>query len=148
MIQCILTSVRVLWYTSFNEQLRTTRKEGIAVITMRMCIAPLMLCLLVLPSASSAERILVEAEDYSSFYNIYGGDIYTDDYRIYGIDYPGEWAEYNVSSVIDLGSRMVAVRVWGDLNVQYHLQVSVTPENEVIAQTIDVYFVGKGRCGS
>lgn len=115
---------------------------------MKMWIATLMLCLLVIPSASSAERILVQAEDYGSFYNLYGGDIYADDYRIYGIDYPGEWAEYNVSGVIDLGSRMVSVRVWGDLNVQYHLQISVTPENETVPQTIDVYFVGRGRCGS
>ena len=115
---------------------------------MKRWIALPLLCILAFPSVSSAERILVQAETYSSYYNIYGGDIYSDEFRVYGLDYPGEWTEYLVSDVVVLGTRSVSVRVWGDLNVQYHIQVSVTPEDETVGQVIDIFFVGRGRCGS
>ena len=115
---------------------------------MKVWIALPLLCILAFPSVSSAERILVQAENYSSYYNLLGGDIYRDEFRVYGIDYPGEWTEYLVSGVVVLGTRSVTLRAWGDLGVQYHLQVSVTPENETVGEAVDIFFIGRGRCGS
>ena len=115
---------------------------------MKMLAFVLFLCISLLPSAARAQRIQVEAENFINFHDLGGTPILADGALLRGLDFEGEWTEYQVSDIYDLGTRSILIIVWGTQYVQYHLQVTVTPENMATSETVDVIFVGKGNCGT
>ncbi len=115
---------------------------------MKMLAFVLFLCISLLPSAARAQRIQVEAENFINFHDLGGTPILADGALLRGLDFEGEWTEYQVSDIYDLGTRSILIIVWGTQYVQYHLQVTVTPENMVTSETVDVIFFGKGNCGT
>jgi hypothetical protein len=94
------------------------------------------------------QRITKEAEDYIDSHNIAGSAITADANYLYGVDIPGEWTEYQITGITDFGTRTIFIKLWGALNVAYHLQVIVTPETMAVSDTVDVFFTGLGSCGA
>lgn len=118
------------------------------MVVVKRWVVPLLLCGLCFPSALSAQRIQVEAEDFINFHDLGLTPIFADESLLRGLDFAGEWTEYQASGIYDLGTRSILIKVWGTEYVQYHLQVTVSPEHMATSETVDVFFTGKGTCGS
>ncbi len=99
------------------------------------------------PVSVRSETIKVEAEAYVDYYE---SGLYKliSKYllRLEGLDYPGEWTEYNIN-VSAYGTYSFLMLCWGDFNVPYHLKLHVTPALVGVTQTIDINFLGKGCYG-
>jgi hypothetical protein len=99
------------------------------------------------PAPVRSLTIQVEAEDFVDFYE---SGLYTlireNLGRLEGLDYPGEWTEYNMN-VSDYGTYSFVLLCWGDFNVPYHLKLYVKPILGGDTQTIDINFIGKGCFG-
>jgi hypothetical protein len=94
-----------------------------------------------------AATIMVEAEDFVDFYESGQYDLIHEYLnRLEGLDYPGEWTEYDMH-VPAFGTYSIVLLCWGDYNVPYHLRLHVTPALGGDAQTIDIEFLGKGCFG-
>ncbi|MCK4350278.1 MAG: hypothetical protein KAX13_05430, partial [Candidatus Krumholzibacteria bacterium] len=73
------------------------------------------------PVSVRSETIKVEAEAFVDFYE--SGLYYPIRgvlLRLEGLDYPGEWTEYNMN-VSAYGTYSFLMLCWGDFNVPYHL---------------------------
>ena len=99
------------------------------------------------PAQVRSETIRVEAEDFVDFYESGLYDlIHVYLLRLEGLDYPGEWTEYDMN-VSAYGTYSFLMLCWGDYNVPYHLKLYLTPAAGGITQTIDIEFTGKGCVG-
>lgn len=96
------------------------------------------------PDPIRAATITVEAEDFIAFYESGQYDLINEYLnRLVGLDYPGEWTEYEMN-VPAFGTYSIIMLCWGDYNVPYHLRLYVTPALGGDTQTIDFEFLGKG----
>ena len=99
------------------------------------------------PVSVRSETIKVEAEAFVDFYEsglyeLISGVLL----RLEGLDYPGEWTEYNMN-VSAYGTYSFLMLCWGDFNVPYHLRLHLTPALGGVTQTIEINFLGKGCFG-
>lgn len=96
------------------------------------------------PIQVRSETIRVEAEDFVGFYESGLYDlIHVYLLRLEGLDYPGEWTEYDMK-VSAYGTYSFLLLCWGDGGVPYHLQLHLTPALGGETQTIDINFIGEG----
>jgi hypothetical protein len=115
---------------------------------IRILIPLLFLTLVAAPT--SAEQIVVEAEDFIDFYDIgfnpimqYTAGIYV---TLMGPDYPGEWVEYTLP-VTAYGSYSFSMLCWGDDGVKYLLNIYFMPDSGGEIQSITASFTGAGCFG-
>lgn len=98
------------------------------------------------PVAAQGATIRLEAESYVLAYDIAPDYIEVRDGVLYGLDYPGEWTQYELVTT-QRGAHAVVMRCWGETNFPYHLQL-VLDDPPGAPQAIDLRFVGRGTCGA
>jgi hypothetical protein len=127
-----------VWYN--NVTMGLSRKS--------ICIFVVTLCC-VLPASVYGEAIQIEAEDTTATYDMMFAPIQVIDSPgcsgtiLQGLDYVGEWAEYDLS-VSEFGRSTYWIRCRGDLGTPYTFHVTFTGNQSGESQTIDVNFVGQG----
>jgi len=113
-------------------------KKPLAVVVVAFIIAP---CL------AHAADVFVQAESFVLSNNLAPLEIRSYLGMIQGLDYPGEWAQYELLPS-GFGTYRVTMRCWGTLNVPYNLYLNTLPVQGEASQRIKLYFVGAGQCGS
>jgi hypothetical protein len=99
------------------------------------------------PCLAGATDVYVQAESFTDFNNIMPENIRAYNGSLLGLDYPGEWAEFQVS-VSTFGTYLLSVRVWGEANTPYLFHLKTRPIRGEDPQTITISFAGRGYCGS
>ena len=99
------------------------------------------------PCPARAIDVYVQAERFTSSYNIMPENIRAYETALLGLDYPGEWAEFQVP-VTGFGTYLLSMRCWGNLNSPYLFHLVTKPVQGEDPQTITLSFAGKGYCGS
>jgi hypothetical protein len=113
---------------------------------MKKLIAFVAAVLILTPSLARGVDVSVQAEDFTSSYNIMPESIYASGGALIGLDYAGEWAAFQVSAA-SFGTYTVSMRCWGNLNVPYHFHLITLPVRGEDPQTIEISYTGKGYCG-
>lgn len=99
---------------------------------------------------TASQVIVIEAEDYADSLDIGGvpigpqeGSGCSGGFILIGLDVPDEWVAYDVT--VDTPG-VYAPRLWsrGDYGVDYHMQLTFTPDSGGCGQTADYYFTGAG----
>jgi hypothetical protein len=98
------------------------------------------------PCFARAVDVSVQAEDFTSSYNVMPESIHASGGALIGLDYAGEWAAFQVSAA-SFGTYTVTLRCWGNLNVPYHFHLMTLPVRGEDPQTIEISYTGKGNCG-
>ena len=99
------------------------------------------------PCAALAVDVYVQAESRTSSYNIMPDAITDNGLVLMGIDFEGEWAEFQVAAP-QYGTYTVTMRCWGDLNVPYVFELVTRPVCGEDPQAFTLSYIGKGSCGS
>jgi hypothetical protein len=113
---------------------------------MKRLIAIVACIIVVSPSIARAIDVRVEAEDFTSSYNIQPENIRADGGALKGLDWEGEWAEFQVAAAA-FGTYTVTLRCWGNANVPYHFHLVTLPVQGEDPQTIEISYIGLGNCG-
>jgi len=113
---------------------------------MKKLIAIVAAVLVLAPSLARGIDLFVQAEDFTSSYNVMPDNIRADGGALLGLDYAGEWAGFQVAAAA-FGTYTVTMRCWGNLNVPYHFHLHVLPVQGEEPQTIEISYIGKGFCG-
>ena len=113
---------------------------------MKKLIALVAASLILAPSLARGVDVFIQAEDFTSSYNVMPENIRADGGALIGLDYAGEWAGFQVTTAA-FGTYTVTMRCWGNLNVPYHFHLHILPVQGEAPQTIDIDFTGKGYCG-
>ena len=113
---------------------------------MRRIILLCVLLLLAAAGTASAKDALFEAESYENSHNIAFQSFITVNEWLQGLDYPGEWLAYTLEPD-GYGTAMPMLYLMGNENIDYHIQVILTPTDFVGRQTVDVFFRGAGCSG-
>lgn len=111
-----------------------------------MLIAIVAAAIILCPCFARAIDVFVQAEDFTDSYNIMPESIHADGGALIGIDYPGEWAKFQVTAAA-FGTYTVTMRCWGNLNVPYHFHLDTMPIRGEDPQRIEITYTGKGYCG-
>jgi len=114
---------------------------------MKKLIALVAAVLIFAPSLALGVDVSVQAEDFTSSYNIMPENIRGEGGALLGLDYAGEWAEFQVAAAT-FGTYTVTMRCWGNLNVPYHFHLHILPVQGEEPQTIEISYIGKGFCGA
>jgi hypothetical protein len=115
---------------------------------MKRTVAISLVVLVCAATSTSAIDLSIEAEAFRYAHDIANDRIAANGTLLFGLDSPGEWTQYELSTS-SFGTFGVVMRCWGDINVPYHLQLLVLPsEGEGDPQMVDFNFIGKGSCGS
>jgi hypothetical protein len=100
------------------------------------------------PTASQV--IVIEAEDYADSLDIGGvpigpqeGSGCSGGFILIGLDVPDEWVSYDVT-VDTPGVYAPRLCCRGDYGVEYHMQLTFTPDSVGEAQTVDFHYTGTG----
>ena len=104
----------------------------------------LLLCLAAGPA--SAKDSYFQAESYENSHNIAFQNFVTVNGWLQGLDYPGEWVTYTLETD-EFGTAMPQLLLMGEENIDYHVQVTLTPNDFVGQQTVDFFFRGHGCSG-
>ncbi|MCX5752159.1 MAG: hypothetical protein NTW97_00795 [Candidatus Krumholzibacteria bacterium] len=99
------------------------------------------------PCIARAIDVSVQAEDFTDSYNIMPESIHADGGSLIGLDWAGEWAQFQVSAAT-FGTYAVSLRCWGNANVPYHFHLITLPVRGEDPQTIEINYIGKGTCGA
>ena len=113
---------------------------------MKKLIALVAAVLIFAPSLALGVDVSVQAEDFTSSYNIMPENIRGEGGALLGLDYAGEWAEFQVAAAT-FGTYTVTMRCWGNLNVPYHFHLVTLPVQGEDSQTIEISYIGRGFCG-
>ena len=113
---------------------------------MKKLIALVAAVLILAPSLARGIDAFIQAEDFTSSYNVMPENIRADGGALIGLDYAGEWAGFQIAAAA-FGTYTVTMRCWGNLNVPYHFHLHILPVQGEDPQTIDIDFTGKGNCG-
>ena len=116
----------------------------------RYCLSILSITLVLVPAAAIAQRLTIEAENYTSCGDAGGAQVQSIEstgcsggYFLYGLDTPGEWVQYdlapNTAGIYSLG-----MKCRGTLNRDYAFRALFTPLNGGSPQTVDFNFAGEG----
>ena len=65
---------------------------------------------------------------------------------LHGIDYEGEWLEYNFGLTI-FGVHSSGILVKGTLGTEFHLRMEITGDDSQLIQSLDFNFTGSGFTG-
>ena len=103
--------------------------------------------ILMSPRPARAIDTYVQAESFTSSYNIMPENIRAENGSLLGLDYAGEWAEFQVP-VSAFGTYLLSMRCWGNLNSPYLFHLVTMPVAGEDPQTITLSFAGRGYCGS
>ena len=114
--------------------------------TIKRAFALLSALILLLPAAAWALTIHLEAVNYTSSFNAGGDGIRAVNGALSGLDYPGDYVCYNLKPT-SFGFYGVTIRCWGVNGYPYEMQL-IIEDIDQNAQVVDIYFVGKGTCGS
>lgn len=96
-----------------------------------------------LPAVLSAADFTVQAENFNSYYNIGYSAIRGYNGKLEGLDYPDEWTQYTMPSMMIFGNYQVNMMCWGEENVPYTLKLVTFPLNHT-PQVIELRFTGRG----
>jgi hypothetical protein len=99
------------------------------------------------PCLAGATDTYVQAESFTNSYNILPENIRAYNGSLVGIDYHGEWAEFQVS-VPAFGTYQLSLRVWGEANTPYLFYLKTRPIRGEDPQTITISYAGMGFPGS
>ncbi len=99
------------------------------------------------PCLARAIDVYVQAESFTSSSNISYENIRAYETVLLGLDYPGEWAEFQVPAS-GFGTYLLSMRCWGNLGSPYLFHLVTKPVAGEEPQTIALSFAGKGYCGS
>jgi hypothetical protein len=113
---------------------------------MKKLIALAAAVLMLAPSVARGVDVFVYAEDFTSSYNIMPENIRGEGGALLGLDYAGEWAEFQVSAAT-FGTYTVTLRCWGNANRPYHFHLVTMPVRGEDPQTIEISYTGLGYCG-
>lgn len=110
-----------------------------------------LIALMLSSSPLSSATIKVEAETFTSYYDLEyelirsaAGPSCSGGYMLVGLDYPNEWVKYEIS-VSSFGVYNANLMVRGDLNQPYSLRMEVTSNNiNDNPQSVDFNFRGNG----
>jgi len=102
--------------------------------------------LLLAPSLARGVDVFIQAEDFTSSYNVMPENIRADGGALLGLDYAGEWAGFQIAAAA-FGTYTVTMRCWGNLNVPYHFHLHILPVQGEEPQSIEISYTGKGYCG-
>jgi hypothetical protein len=105
--------------------------------------AAVLLC----PRVAGAVSVYVEAESFVQSYNIEPENVRADGTVLRGLDYPGEWAEYQAAFTA-FGTYAFTMRCWGNLNALYSFRLTTMPTQGEEPQTFNLNYIGRGTCGS
>ncbi|MFA4947795.1 MAG: hypothetical protein WC674_04700 [Candidatus Krumholzibacteriia bacterium] len=114
---------------------------------MKKLVALVFAVLILAPSLARAIDVFVQAEDFTSSNNIMPENIRAYNSALLGLDYEGEWAEFQVPAS-GFGTYLLSMRCWGNLNSPYLFHLVTKPVQGEDPQTITLSFAGKGYCGS
>ncbi len=89
------------------------------------------------------EDILIKASEYTSSYNISGNPISGSQGYLTGLDFEGEWVEYQISPR-EFGTSNAELSVVGELYISYELKLTLIPEGVMDSQNIYYEFTGNG----
>ncbi len=118
---------------------------------MRKIILAISALLVLLSNPLSSETIKIEAESFTSSYDVEYDVIRSainttcsGGYMLVGLDYPGEWVKYDLG-VSAFGVYSANIRCQGDLGQSYSLRMIIT-SNDIndSPQSVDFNFTGKG----
>jgi hypothetical protein len=104
---------------------------------------------MMLPAVSPAQTILIEAENYTSYYDFAFEPIRVlyatgnSDSMLYGLDTVDEWVEYQFA-VSAFGDYSFNLHCKGDQGWPYTFQVWLTGGTTGHVQVLDVQFTGTG----
>ena len=117
------------------------------MISAKTLLSGIALVLLAACSPASAEDVFIPAPSYSAVNNIAGRPITVDSYGwLHGIDYKGEWLEYNFELTI-FGVHSSGILVKGTLGTEFHLRMEITGNDSHFLQSLDFNFTGSGFIG-
>jgi hypothetical protein len=85
-------------------------------------------------AAVADELVRFEGEHFGLTHNIgleniqiLTGSSCSGGYMLYGLDYPGEWVEYNQVHIDTLGYYVPRARIMGEYQARYEIQLTFTP---------------------
>lgn len=113
---------------------------------MKKLIALVSALIVLSPFPARAIDVFVQAEDFTTSNNIMPDNIHADGGALMGLDYAGEWAQFQVAAAT-FGTYTVTMRCWGNLNVPYHFHLHIMPVFGEEPQSIEISYTGKGYCG-
>lgn len=99
-----------------------------------------LLCLVV-PATISSQIITVEAESFTASQNAGAQLIRMVNFYLYGLDFSGDWTEYNIECN-SYGQYSPQIRIRGADGESYKFRLTVTAGVLGDTQTYDVSFVG------
>lgn len=99
---------------------------------------------LIFPGTASSQDILIYASEYTDSLDIAGDPVGANLIGwMTGLDYPGEWVEYDVGPQ-SYGTYEIRMAVRGADGVQYHLELTMTEISTGDEQVIPFDFTGAG----
>ena len=99
---------------------------------------------MIFPRIASSQDILVYASEYSDSLDLSGDPIGSNLLGwMTGLDYPGEWVEYDISPE-SYGTFEIRLSARGEDSVQYHLELTVTNILSGVEQVVPFDFMGAG----
>lgn len=91
-----------------------------------------------------SKDIIIHGNEFTDSYNIALNPITASiGGYVYGLDYPGEWVEYQFSTN-EFGTSSTYLTVQGQDGVSFHLQLSLRPFGVVDEQLFEFVFTGVG----
>jgi hypothetical protein len=113
-------------------------------------IAILVLAVVVAPAAANAERVQIEAEDFTTCQDIASEPIRKEvapacsgGFMLAGLDYADEWAEYDLT-IASLGIWAPTMKCRGDNTLSYTLRLTFTGTQSGNSHSIDMVYYGWG----
>lgn len=106
----------------------------------------LLLAVLFVPGAAGAEDVVIFAKDYIDSHDIGLEPIGVRSGWLVGLDYPGEWTEYQFS-LSGFGTNRAELHAMGQLGIQFHIRIILTGAQSGNEQRVDFIFYGRGFSG-
>ncbi|MCK5618578.1 MAG: hypothetical protein KAJ17_04220 [Candidatus Krumholzibacteria bacterium] len=113
-------------------------------------IAILALAVVATPVAVNAERVQIEAEDFTTCQDIASEPIRkveapacSGGFMLAGLDYADEWAEYELT-IASLGIWAPTMKCRGDQTLKYTLRLTFTGTQSGKSHSIDMVYYGQG----
>ena len=127
--------IRVLMvqYGTKDEERAMLTPKNIPFVTCLLC--------LVIPASVFSQIITVEAESFTTSQNAGAQLIRMVNFYLYGLDFPGDWAEYNIECD-SYGQYSPQIRIRGAEGESYEFRLTVTADVSGDTQSYDVSFVG------
>lgn len=119
----------------------STKDEERAMLTPKNILFVTCLLSLLVPASVCSQIITVEAESFTASQNAGAQLIRMVNFYLYGLDFPGDWTEYNIECD-SYGHYSPQIRIRGAAGESYELRLTVTAGVSGDMQSYEISFVG------